>query len=60
MDAMRASFERRLEALEECTGPLIDDLADYVRWCAADCPSSWAWDPKFERQMEELAEECAQ
>jgi hypothetical protein len=54
---MKASLTRRLEALEEGTGPIIDDLADYVRWCAEGCPSCWRWDPKFERQMEELIEE---
>jgi len=52
----RKSIEGRLEALEEGSGPLIDDFADYVMWCAEGCPSNWRWDPKFERQMEELAE----
>jgi hypothetical protein len=27
-------------------------------WCAEDCPPNWRWDPKFERQMEELAEKA--
>ena len=52
------NFERRLKALEEGSGPLIDDLADFVRWCAEGCPSYWRWDPTFERQMEELAEKA--
>ena len=52
------NFEKRLKALEEGSGPLIDDFADFVRWYAEDCPSSWRWDPKFERQMEELAEKA--
>lgn len=56
---MRKDFERRLEVLEEDSGPIIDDLADYVVWCAGGCPSSWRWDPKFERQMEELIENLA-
>lgn len=55
---MRKDLERRLEALEEGTGPIIDDLADFVRWAAAGYPSDWRWDPKFERQMEELAEKA--
>ena len=53
---MKASLTRRLEALEEGTGPIIDDLADYVRWCAKGCPSDWRWEPEFERQMEVLIE----
>jgi hypothetical protein len=53
------SIEGRLEALEEGSGPLIDDLADLVRWCSEDCPSSWQWDPKFERRIAELAAEIA-
>ena len=52
------AFEKRLNALEESSGPLIDDLADYVRWRAKGCPSNWRWDPKFERQMEEFAEKA--
>ena len=52
---MKASLARRLEALEQGSGPLIDDLADYVRWYAEGCPSDWLWDPRFEMQMEELA-----
>jgi hypothetical protein len=40
------------------SGPLIDDLADYVRWCAEGCPSNWRWDLKFEMQMEELVEKA--
>ncbi len=51
---MRRDLEHRLEALEEGAGPVIDDLADMVRWCAKGCPDGWRWDPKFERQMEEL------
>jgi len=54
----RKSIEGRLVALEEGSGPLIDDLADFVRWCAEDCPSNWQWDPMFEKQMEELAEKA--
>lgn len=54
---MRTDFIRRLEALEEDSGPLIDDLADYVSWCAEGCSPNWRWDPKFEKQMEELMEE---
>jgi len=55
----RKSIEGRLEALEEGSGPLIDDLADLVRWSAEGCPSNWRWDPKFERPMAELAAEIA-
>jgi len=55
----RKSIEGRLEALEEGSGPLIDDLADLVRWCSEDCPPNWRWDLKFERQMKELAAEIA-
>ena len=51
-------FDKRLKALEEGSGPLIDDFADFVMWCAEDCPSNWRWDLKFERQMEELAEKA--
>jgi hypothetical protein len=51
----KRSIESRLESLEEGSGPLIDDLADYVRWAAAGYPSNWRWDPVFEKQMEELA-----
>ena len=54
----RRSIESRLEALEEGSGPLIDDLADLVRWRAEGCPSNWRWDPTFQRQMEELAEKA--
>jgi len=54
----RRSIEGRLEALEEGSGPLIDDFADFVSWHAEGCPSNWRWDPKFERQMEELAEKA--
>ncbi len=52
----RKSIEGRLDALEEGSGPLIDDFADFVRWAAAGYPSNWRWDPKFEKQMKELAE----
>jgi hypothetical protein len=52
---MRKDLECRLEALEG-SGPLIDDLADVVRWGALGCPDGWRWDPKFERQILELAE----
>jgi hypothetical protein len=55
---MRKDLERRLDALEEGSGPLIDDLADFVRWEAAGCPDGWRWDPKFERQILELAEKA--
>lgn len=56
---MRKDLERRIEALEEGTGPIIDDLADFVRWAAADYPFNWRWDPVFERQMEKLVKEIA-
>jgi hypothetical protein len=55
----KKSIEARLEDLEEATGHLIDDLADFVRWEAAGCPDSWRWDPKFERQMAEMAKEIS-
>jgi hypothetical protein len=51
-----SNFKKRLKALEEGSGPLIDDFADFVKWCAEGCLSNWRWDPVFERQMEELAE----
>lgn len=56
---MRKDLERRLEALEGDSGLLIDDLADFVRWEAEGCPAGWRWDPKFGRQMIELAREIA-
>lgn len=55
---MRRDLERRLEALEESDGPIIDNLADMVRWCARGCPDGWRWDPHFRAQMEELAKEA--
>jgi hypothetical protein len=55
---MRRDLERRIEALEEVSGPLIDDLCDFVRWHALGCPDSWRWDSAFEKQMEELAEKA--
>lgn len=53
---LKRSIEARLEDLEEASGPLIDDLADFVRWHSEGCPTSWRWDPAFEKQMEELAQ----
>jgi hypothetical protein len=55
---MRRDLERRIEALEEGSGPIIDDLADFVRWEALGCPGGWRWDSAFEKQMEELAEKA--
>ncbi len=56
---MKPSLERRLEVLEEGTGPIIDDLADFVRWEAKGCPADWRWDPKFEEQIERLAKDIS-
>ncbi|MGD0953619.1 MAG: hypothetical protein ABR985_14720 [Methanotrichaceae archaeon] len=52
------NFEKRLKALEEGSDPPIDDFADFVRWCAEDCPPNWRWDSVFAKQMEELAEKA--
>ena len=49
---------RRVVALEN-SAPVIDDLADFVRWHAEGSPSNRRWDPRFEKQMEELAEKSS-
>jgi hypothetical protein len=49
---VRADIEKRLNALENCV-PVIDDLADYVRWQASGRPSNIKWDPIFKKQLEE-------
>ena len=48
---MRRDIERRLEDLEEGSGPVIDDLADFVRWEAKGRPSNWRWDSAFKEQL---------
>ena len=47
-----AALNRRVVALEN-SAPVIDDLADFVRWHAEGCPSNRRWDPVFEMQMED-------
>jgi hypothetical protein len=49
-------LSRRVDALEEGTGPITDDFADMVMWVSAGCPDSWRLDLYFEKQMAELAE----
>ena len=54
----RKSIEGRLEALEEGSGPLIDDFADYVMWCAEGCPSNWRWDRSLKGRWKSWRRSC--
>jgi hypothetical protein len=52
-----AALNRRMAVLEN-SAPIIDDLADYVRWQAHGRNPNVKWDPRFKKQLEEAFSKC--